>query len=104
MKATSFEQAIKLFAISNQIVEHELDRVEEEFAIDLARGHAKAIDQDETYYPQIDRSIRQEAARMARHYEVFYSLEKSIRSLVADTLVAGGGEQWWSSGRVPTRI
>jgi hypothetical protein len=98
------ESALKLFAISNQLVENELDRVEREFAIDLGRGHTATLEKDETYYPQIDRAIRQEAATMSQHYEVFYSLEKTIRSLVADTLQTADGDGWWAGTRVPAKI
>lgn len=98
------DNILKLFAISNQMLEHELDRVEREFAIDLGRGHHRSIEKDETYYPQIDREIRQEAARMAQHYEIFYSLETSIRDLVSDTLASSQGEEWWKSGRVPKKV
>lgn len=104
MTVTKLDETIKLFAISNQLVENDLDRVEREFSIDLGRGHARSLEADQTYYPQIDRAVRQEAARMGEHYEVFYSLEKSIRTLVADTLEAAAGEQWWASGRVPTKV
>lgn len=98
------ELALKLFAFSNQLVEHELDRIEREFAIDLGRGHTAKLEKDETYYPQIDRAIRQEAASMSQHYEVFYSLEKTIRSLVADTLQTSDGDGWWGGTRVPPKI
>jgi hypothetical protein len=98
------DYALKLFAMSNQLVEHDLDRIEREFAIDLGRAHTAALEKDETYYPQIDRAIRQEAATMSQHYEIIYSLEKSIRSLVSDTLQAAEGAAWWGSGRVPTKI
>src|SRR6266700_2009220 len=98
------ESALKLVALSNQLVEHELDRVEREFAIDLGRAHTAALQKDDTYYPQIERAIRQEAAAMSQHYEIFYSLEKTIRSLVANTLQTSAGEGWWSSGKVPTKI
>ena len=56
------EQALKLFAISNQLTENDLDRIEREFAVDLGRQHVASFEKDETYYPQIDRSICQEAA------------------------------------------
>lgn len=59
---------------------------------------------DETYYPQIDRAVRQEAAAMSQHYEVFYSLEKTIRSLVNDTIQAADGDDWWNGTRVPSRV
>ena len=98
------EDAIKLFAVSNQLLENDLDRVERELGIDLRRGHVRAIDADQDYYPQIDRAIRSEAARMSQHYEIFYSLEKTIRSLVADTLQAAEGEKWWATQRVPQNI
>src|SRR6266446_8818432 len=98
------DRALKLFAISNQLVENELDRVEREFAIDLGRGHLRTLEKDQTYYPQIDRAIRQEAAHMSQHYEVFYSLERTIRSLVGETILAAEGEQWWQSARVPPKI
>ena len=98
------ETSLKLFALSNQLAEHDLDRIEREFAIDLGRGHTTSLQKDETYYPQIDRAIRQEAADMSQHYEVFYSLEKTIRSLVGDTLQSVEGTDWWASGRVPPKI
>ena len=56
---------IKLFAISNQLLENQLDAVEHEFQIDLGRGHLKTLERDETYYPQFDRSIRRQRAWIA---------------------------------------
>lgn len=98
------ESELKLFAMCNQLAEHALDRIEREFAIDLGREYSTRLERDETYYPQIDRAIRQEAASMSQHYEVFYSLEKTIRSLVADTLQTADGDGWWSGARVPPKI
>ena len=100
--ATS-EDRLKLFSLSNQLVEHELDRVEREFAIDLRRQHRQVLDSDEDYYPQIEQEYRSEAAAMAPHYEVFYSLEKTIRRQISDTLEAEDGSNWWTSGRVCLR-
>lgn len=88
------EQAIKLFVMSNQLAERELDRVESEHDLTLGRDHRRDIG-DEDYYPQIERAIRTEAAAMAPHYEVFYSLERTIRALVADTLKSAEGDSWW---------
>lgn len=98
------ELAVKLFAISNQLAENDLDRVERELSIDLGRGHLSTIQKDQTYYPQIDRAIRQEAANMSQHYEIFYSLEKTIRTMVGESLLSSGGAQWWQSARVPPKI
>lgn len=100
----TLEEQIKLFGISNQLLENDLDRVERELAIDLGRGHLKLLEKDQDYYPQIDQEIRQEAAKMSMHYEIFYSLEKSIRSLISDTLEAAKPTGWWDSGRVLPKI
>ena len=55
--------------------------------------------------PQFDAAVRAEAAAMAKQYEVFYSLEKSIRELVAQTIEAAEKrEDWWKSARVPANI
>lgn len=97
-------EALKLFCLSNQLVENELDRVEAEYAVDLRRGHQSTLERDESYYPQIESQIRAEAARMAPHYEVFYSLETTIRGLIADSLEAQHGADWWNNGPIPQKI
>src|SRR5690606_28847625 len=96
--------SLRLFALANQLVEHDLDRVEREFALDLRRQHKQVLDSDEDYYPQIEQEFRSEAASMAPHYEVFYSLEKAIRRLLSDTLEADEGQDWWTSQRVPAEL
>lgn len=98
------EDAVKLFGITNQLLEHDLDRVERELAIDLNRGHLSSAAQDPKYYPQIEAGIRAEAAAMAPHYEVFYSLETAIRTLISQTLQAEEGDAWWDSERIPADI
>lgn len=95
--------AIKLFAITNQLVEHSLDRVEQEHAIDLGRDHHSTGDVDGAYYPQIESEIRAEAASMAPHYEVFYSLETTIRRTVREQLQGAHGDEWWKE-KVPRRL
>lgn len=103
-RAKTLEEQIKLFGISNQLIENDLDRLEKEFAIDLGRGHERTIEKDQDYYPQIDRVIRQEASSMSKHYEIFYSLETSIRNLISETLEATEPSGWWESGRIPPKI
>ena len=97
-------EALKLFAITNQMVELELDRVEREIGHDLDRRHIRTIESDRDYYPQIETAFRAEAAQMAPHYEVFYSLEKSIRRLVGDSIQSVEGDAWWDAARVPQTI
>jgi len=96
------EDAIKLFAMTSKLIELDLDQVELEQAIDLRRDHRATAEVDGAYYPQIDRAIRAEAAEMAPHYEVFYSLETTIRQLVRDQLQAAQPD-WWDK-RVPEQI
>ena len=91
----TLEDEIKLFAMTNQLIEHSLDRVEREQAVDLGRGDKRGSDIDEAYYPQIESAIRAEAAQMAPHYEIFYSLETTIRGNVRDQLAAQS-EDWWN--------
>src|SRR3954453_5523779 len=96
------EDAIKLFAITSQLIEHDLDQIEREHAVDLRRDHRSTADVDEAYYPQIESAIRAEAAEMAPHYEVFYSLETTIRRLVRDQLQTAQPD-WWEE-RVPEQV
>jgi hypothetical protein len=100
--SADIESAILIFAIRNQMVEHELDAIEERFAIDLKRGVERKSDSADAYYPQIEESIRREAAAMAPQYEVFYSLEKTVRALVADTL-SDEDPAWWENA-VPPQV
>jgi hypothetical protein len=98
---TTEAQLIKLFFLSNQLAEHELDRVEADHAVDLRRTHRLSVDADEDYYPQLEQTLRSEAAAMAPHYETFYALENSIRAVVAGSLEGAEGEGWWNTGRIP---
>lgn len=93
------ENLIKLFGITNQFAELDLDRVESTFQIDLGRKKSK-IERDNIYYPQFELQIRNEAKMMARHYEIFYCLEKSIRDLITTTLETSAGDNWWDE-KVP---
>lgn len=88
------ESRVKLFVLSNSIAEHRLDRIESEFGLNLGR-YEKAITKEEDYYAQFDSAFRNEAKVMARHYEVFYCLEKSIRSLIVQIMKENYSDNWW---------
>lgn len=100
----SVADAVKLFGITNQMIEHSLDQVEREHAVDLQRDVGTSDDIDEAYYPQIESSIRAEAAAMAPHYEVFYSLEKTIRRTVRDQMQGAHGDDWWNEKVLPNLV
>src|SRR5258705_7077415 len=88
------DDRLKLFGMSHSLVERALDGVERQRGLELQREPKDDRDQD--YYPQFAQALRSEAAAMAKHYELFYCLEKSIRALVADTLKDTHGETWWT--------
>jgi len=88
---------IKLFGMSHQMVERDLDMVEAQLETDLGRAANEQIDRDQDYYPQFSEAIRQEAAAMGNHYELFYCLEKSIRALVQEKLRFEHGANWWTA-------
>lgn len=85
---------IKLFTLANSLAENELDKVESELEIDLGRKEKLEV-QHKSYYLQFSSNYRKEAKMMAHHYEVFYCLEKSIRSLIVDLMNEKYGENWW---------
>jgi hypothetical protein len=96
---------LKVFLMTAQLIEEDLDEVEQEFALDLGRARKNVAGEAADYYPQIEQAFRAEAKDMAPHYEVFYSLERTIRTLVADSLEAADGPGWWGDlSRVPQRI
>ena len=98
-------ERLKAFGMTNQMLAEDLGRVARAHGVEL--GHMPALPQtvEDVYYPQFDAAVRAEAAAMAKHYEVFYSLEKSIRELVAQTIEAAEKrEDWWWSPRVPANI
>ncbi|MHC4661479.1 MAG: Swt1 family HEPN domain-containing protein [Planctomycetota bacterium] len=97
----SLEEKVKLFGMSNYLVERDLDKIEEEYSIDLCR--ISSDDKDDDYYPQFDLSLRNEAAQMSKQYELFYCLEKSIRKLISETLEGERGTNWWDIC-VPTSV
>lgn len=96
---------IKSFGMTNQMVMEDISRIGVAHGVDLGHAPSSAQAVEDVYYPQFDASVRSEAAKMAKHYELFYSLEKSIRALVADTLeTAEKTTDWWSTARVPPNV
>jgi len=98
---SNISASLNNFAMTIQFVEHDLDSIEQKFNIDFGRSYKRTIETDQDYYPQIEQDIRKEAATMAPHYEVFYSLEKTVRRLIVDSLFTAEGANWWRSTRIP---
>ena len=98
------ENAIKVFGMTNQLLNAELSRIESEYSLDL--DHTVRLDahDHEQYYSQFDLAVRQEASEMMQHFEIFYCLEKSIRQLINDTMEDAEDTGWWSGKRVTTHL
>ena len=99
-----FEDVVKIFGMTNQLIETDLDKVQKTYNIDLGRNSNQSSNADQDYYPQFEEVIRNEAEDMGTHYRVFYCLENSIRALVSETLESEEGDSWWDTGRIPTTI
>lgn len=91
-----YEALIKQFGVTNMIIESELRQIEATHNVVLRPTKNKPKD-DQTYYPQFDESIRREAQEMSEHYEIFYCLEKSIRSLIREQMETSKGPDWWNT-------
>lgn len=100
MSNVDLESKIKLFTLANSLAENSLDKVEEELNLDLERK-APVETKRKDYYLQFDLQFRQEAKEMGEHYEVFYCLERSIRSLVVQLMFEKYGEKWWEEKVTP---
>lgn len=98
------EDVIKLFGMTNQLIVNDLDNIENEYDLQLGHALSEKSEKDEKYYPQFQQSIRSEANMMAQHYETFYCLEKSIRSLISETLDLEHESGWWDENVVPPNI
>lgn len=103
----SFSEKIKSFGMTNMLMENDLDKIESRFDISL-RPHGEesstAKDIEETYFPQFQEALRNEAAYMAKNYELFYCLEKTIRLQISELLADAHGEDWWNDNVVPQHI
>jgi len=89
----SVEHSIKYFGLNNVGLENDLRRVAREKKVKLRPSRTKS--NRDAYYPQITEQIRHDAAMMAKHYELFYCLETSIRDLIRARLMEADKDNWW---------
>lgn len=98
-------EKIKAFGMTTQIITEEIQSIGLKFSHDFGHLPPKASENvEQVYYPQFSSAVRAEAASMSGHYQTFYCLEKTIRSLVAGSLEVAEGEDWWQSARIPPNI
>ena len=99
----STQNHLRNFGMSGYLVTEEIKNVETQFGVELGHVLSDGV-REPQYYPQFEQSVRDEAARMSNHYEVFYCLETSIRKLITATLSDAEGVNWWQSGRIQEQI
>lgn len=97
------DDTIRAFGMSTYLIPVELDAIQKQFDIELGHIAKAAKAQERDYYPQFEQAVRVEASTMAAHYEVFYCLEKAIRTLVVETLANAHRDKWWDQC-VPANI
>jgi hypothetical protein len=95
---------LRSFGMSGYLVTEELRTVEKQYSVELGHVPIAATLSPVDYYPQFEQEVRAEAATIARHFEVFYCLERSIRSLITDTFSDSFGATWWDSDMIPAGI
>lgn len=93
--------SIRYFMLNNLSIESGIRKISKDIEFDLGATHHEQVDIETTFYPQFRHSIRLEAERMAKNYTIFYSLENSIRELIADVLEKHGQDWWDKEGLVP---
>lgn len=97
------KNGVKLFGLNNLAIEAAIRKIERDEKVDLGHKPKEIVAIDETYFPQFEAAIREEAAEMSAHYRIFYCLENSIRSLVAAVMREKHGPSWWDT-KVPDLI
>jgi hypothetical protein len=73
------------------------------FNVDLGFAASQKVE-DGIDLSLFEQAVQNEAAEMAKYYQLFYCLEKSIRKLIAENLKEGAGANWWETDRVPIVI
>jgi hypothetical protein len=102
----AFEDQVKAFGMTNMLLESDLEAIEKQYEVEL---RLKPIDKisseiEQAYFPQFEKALREEASAMARSYELFYCLEKTIRLQISEMLEAKHGNSWWKEPIVPQHI
>lgn len=103
----AFEDQVKSFGMTNLLIETDLDKLESSFSLKLRNIASKEEVSNEiarAYFPQFESSLRDEAAAMAKSYELFYCLEKTIRKQISTLLEAINGTDWWNEKVIPQQI
>jgi len=91
---------IRAFGMSGLQITSSMSQIERKYGVELGHDITQTKNRRVAEYEQFEATLRAEAARMSEFYEIFYCLENSIRTLVADILIEAEGADWWNSARV----
>lgn len=100
----AFEDKIKSFGMTNMLIESDLDNLEGLYSIklrDITDDSKIGNEIEEAYMPQFEQALRNEAREMAKNYELFYCLEKTIRSQISELIESKEGVNWWNNKIIP---
>lgn len=102
----AIEDSVKSFGMTNLLLETDLEEIEKKYGISLKQSEKGEISSEieNAYFPQFEKSLRQEAAAMAKNYELFYCLEKTIRKQISEMLESQHGSVWWCDKVIPQQI
>lgn len=90
------EERIELFVLKCAVIEAGVREVSRGTDDGFDNGNDRSFDdQLEVYVRQFEIENRSNAQKMSRYYRIFYMLENDIRHLIADTLEAAHGSEWW---------
>lgn len=98
------KHVLELFVLKCAVIQTELQSIISEHSDPSMKGEEDFLgDKLEPYIKQFDLENRQNAARMARYYQIFYMLENDIRKFISDTMESAHGSKWWDT-HVPQNV
>jgi hypothetical protein len=92
----AFEDRLHRFLLNCSVIERDARQLRADYGIATA-GRNDAVDDEKVgvFVRQFDLELRKFASEMSRYYEIFFMLENQIRDLIAETLEAAHGPNWW---------
>lgn len=96
------EDNLKVFLMSNQILNQELQSLELKLNIDL--GVVDHNQDLQEYFELFEYKIRYQAKLMSKIYEIFYCLERTIRQFVEEGMIDAFGLSWWNDKNINQNI
>jgi hypothetical protein len=95
------DEQLLLFAMKNLLLEGELAKLEKS-GIEL--GHIQTMKKDELVDTDLfEYEILRKAKKMADFYVLYFTMENSVRKLIADVLSEKHGADWWEK-QVPKGV